>query len=205
MKRLLAVSILIFLVGFIGSAYAPENQKFTVFVTVDCKDKNTNSLIQTHVKKELRLLQDVEVVGSYDDAIFLFKIIVIEPLTPNGLKSGNIVMTYSFQERFFASSALPPFLRKRYPERFPAPANESDNDTLVAALLGYDTLRELLVLTPIVFAHDWGLSVGETINVPNQCVQIVSIFDTKVLKKFRIDPEEVLKQFGIDPKEPKKR
>ena len=190
MKQILAISLLIFLIALIGNVYAPEIQKLSVFVKVDCKDKNTHSLIEAHVKKELRLLQDVEVAGSYEDAIFIFKIIAIEPITPNGLKSGNIAIAYSFQERFFASAALPPFLQKRYPETFPAPANESDNDPLVVALLGYDTLRSLLLLTPIVFDHDWGLSVSETINIPKQCAQIVAAIDTKVLKKFRIDPRE---------------
>ena len=74
MKRLLALSILVFMVGFIGNAYSPDEQKFKVFVFVSTPEEdNTEKLtIDKHIKRELRAIGDVDLVDYDDDWEFLF-------------------------------------------------------------------------------------------------------------------------------------
>ena len=69
MKRLLAFSILMFIVGFIGNAYAPDVKKFNVFVIVSApeEDKTEEDIIESHLKRELRALGDVVIVDEKDD------------------------------------------------------------------------------------------------------------------------------------------
>ncbi len=47
MRRFLALSILIFIVIFIGNAYAPDVQKFKVRLVLTCDDADTKSFIKS--------------------------------------------------------------------------------------------------------------------------------------------------------------
>ena len=76
MKRFLTVSILVFLAVFIGNAYAPDEQKFKVYVHVsaDKEDKAEADIIESHLKRELRALGDVVIVDEEED--WQFRILV---------------------------------------------------------------------------------------------------------------------------------
>ena len=71
MKRFLTVSILVFLAVFIGNVYAPDEQKFKVYVDVDVntseKNKITENSIKSFIKRELRSINDVVVVKQPED------------------------------------------------------------------------------------------------------------------------------------------
>ena len=62
MKKLLTLSIVmtIFMLVFIGQA--ADRPRFKVSVSVACDNENTKAFIQSHIKRELRSLKDVDVV-----------------------------------------------------------------------------------------------------------------------------------------------
>ena len=62
MKKLLILSIAMttFMLVFIGQA--ADKPRFKVSVNVACDNKNTESFIESHIKRELRSLRDVNVV-----------------------------------------------------------------------------------------------------------------------------------------------
>ena len=79
---------------------APEKQKpkFQVEVSVGCKDENTKAFIESHIKRELRSLQDVEItdVGKYE-----LSIATIEgTFKTSGRKTGDIALGWQFQRRY---------------------------------------------------------------------------------------------------------
>lgn len=65
-EAILTLSILILLAVFIGNAYAPDEQKFKVRVVVSTSeaDKTEHRIIDSHIKRELRALGDVEIVDE---------------------------------------------------------------------------------------------------------------------------------------------
>ena len=103
MKRLLALSVLIFIVGFIGNAYAPDEQKFKVYVEVmrnePDEEKTENDIIETHLKRELRDLGDVKIVDEMDDWQFRIKVATLGQLYKDGSKTPLISIAATFDTR----------------------------------------------------------------------------------------------------------
>ena len=68
---------------FLGFAFTGEPSraqiphKFKVYVSVDCEDERIKSLIQSQIKRELRSLGDVLVVG-FDDARYILSMVTME-------------------------------------------------------------------------------------------------------------------------------
>ena len=75
-----------------------SNEKFEVEVLVQCDDENTKAFIESHIKRELRSLRDVEVArfGEYE-----LSIIAIEfEYKTSGRKSGEIALAYMVARQF---------------------------------------------------------------------------------------------------------
>ena len=105
MKRLLALSVLIFIIGFIGNAYAPDVQKFKVSVSVGI-NKNSESeiskaAIQSYINRELRSLKDVQIVADDYPGIWKYNIDVsmFAITRKGGISTGSASISTLFLEK----------------------------------------------------------------------------------------------------------
>ncbi len=104
MKQLLAISILVFI--FVGNAYAPDVQKFKVYVHVSTpeeEDKTEKQIIEVTLKRELRALGNVEIVDGDDDWVCRIMINTKGMQYEDGRKIPKISIAYSIQWRVHKS------------------------------------------------------------------------------------------------------
>lgn len=74
--------------------------RFKVFVNVAVADVDTKAFISSHIKRELRSLQDVEIVNWVDASYFL-RLVAYEPAyTANERKTGKVAVAYQYYKRF---------------------------------------------------------------------------------------------------------
>ena len=99
MKRLIAISTLVII--FVGNAYAPDDQKLKVcvFVTEDKDNKTEQSIIESHLKRELRALGDVVIVDKEDDWESRIMINILGHKYQNGTKAPTLSIAWSIQPR----------------------------------------------------------------------------------------------------------
>ena len=87
MKNLICVMLVVFL----PLTLASETQhRFKVYVGVGGDDETINSLISSHLKRELRALGDVNIVGYNDDWEYMIIVSYIEIETNGGVKTGDL-------------------------------------------------------------------------------------------------------------------
>ncbi len=146
-----------------------QQPKFKVEVLVTCEDENTKAFIESHIKRELRSLQDVEIVailGKYQ-----LSIIAIEfKYEASGRKSGEIALGSQFLRRYNPSREI-----MNLSGAYPAGTKESK------VLL--DTSIKLLTWTYDTAKHR--LDVGNRTNLDGICKSIVVQFDTRMLEPDR--------------------
>ena len=103
MKKLLIALTTLILMLPIGNAYAPDEQKFKV-----CVDMNINPreeyrtqqrIIESHLKRELRALGDVEIVDTEDDWQFRIAISAIGTKYKDGRAAPEMVIAKSVQRK----------------------------------------------------------------------------------------------------------
>lgn len=76
---------------------APEADKhFQVYVSVTSDDQK--AFIESHIKRELRALHDVE-IASWDTAEYFLTIVVLEQIYKSGGKTGGISIAYCWYKR----------------------------------------------------------------------------------------------------------
>ena len=162
MKRFLAASILIFIV--VGSAYAPDTpDKFKVYVDISSEQENTKILIESHIKRELRSLQDVNIIPNEMLQLDWYRIslIIVERETR------DMAISYVFMKEFEPITELMPYLTKECPKL--------EDKWFEIGLKTVNLNR--------VFLH--GATLGETKDFPDFCKTIVSKFDIEVLERQR--------------------
>lgn len=94
-KCVFLLAILVFLVP--GVLFAPEADKsFQVYVSVTSKDQK--AFIESHIKRELRSLHDVE-IASWDTAEYFLDIVALESEYKSGRKTGDISVAYCWYRR----------------------------------------------------------------------------------------------------------
>ena len=101
MKRLLVVSLLVFLVGFIGNVYAPDVQKIPVYVDVSTGVSFNNEhvkplaiRIESYIKRELRALQDVDITNK-ENGKYIIAIMVVKRAGTGDVAIGSMLL-YKF-------------------------------------------------------------------------------------------------------------
>lgn len=104
MKRFLALSILVFIVGFIGNTYAPDVQKFKVAVNVEITNKEDSIIsedeIRSYINRELRSLNDVKIVANDYPGIWKYGISVhIMEMLEDGRPFGRTSVSSQFLEK----------------------------------------------------------------------------------------------------------
>ena len=109
MKRFLALSIFVCIVGLTGPAYAPDIEKFKVYVsiTVGKETKTEGDIIERTIKSELRAFGDIEIVEILDDWQFIITIHASVVKYENGTKYPNILITSNFFEMINKSRLKP--------------------------------------------------------------------------------------------------
>ena len=92
---------------FTGKPSDAQSHKFRIHVTVSCtRDKHTESLIQSWIKREFRSLSDVSIV-SFDDASYILSVTAVEPTyRATGRKTGGIAVGTMFIQRSFTAPGL---------------------------------------------------------------------------------------------------
>ena len=99
---MLIILALIFSLLFTGDplSHAQVPNKIKVHVNINADDEKTETLIQSWVKREIRKLSDVIIVGK-DDADCILRIVaVVEKNKVTGRKTGGIAIGYLFLVRF---------------------------------------------------------------------------------------------------------
>ena len=98
------------LVTLLPLTLASDTQhRFRVYVRIFGDDEQAVRTIESHLKRELRLLGDVDVVGADDDWRYIIDITVMSTEYRDGRKSGDVALgTYHairLNESYYRSSA----------------------------------------------------------------------------------------------------
>ena len=86
---------------------AQATRAIKVYVDVDCDNENTEFLIKSWTKRELRNLPDVKIVGIVD-AEMILSLLILEPKYKSGKQTGGIVISYLFLQRDLTSHDIAP-------------------------------------------------------------------------------------------------
>ena len=86
--------VLIFCLLMLPLTLVSQTQhRFQVFVRVGGKDEQAINTIESHLKRELRLLGDVDIVGSDKDWKYIIEIYVVPLEWKDGTKTGTFVIS----------------------------------------------------------------------------------------------------------------
>ena len=155
-----------FLKNYIPQLPVSEKQKskFRVEVSVGCDDENTNAFIESHIKRELRSLQDVEIVGIGIGGGYKLSIVAIE-IKSSGRKTGGIAVSYIFTKTF-DPFPLQDKIKKLAKDNFPLQSEVTNLMWL------YEDVKHIL-------------QIGEIDDLDKICKGIVVDFDTGMLEPDR--------------------
>ena len=100
--------ICIFLVVCLPLTLASQTQhRFKVHVYVEGRNKQSINTIESHLKRELRLLGDVDIVGADDNWEHIIKIFVMDTEFKDGRKTGYVTIgswnAYRLHTFFYAN------------------------------------------------------------------------------------------------------
>ena len=172
MKRLLTLTILVFIVGFIGNAYAPDEQKFKVYVNVTCDNTGTKSLFESHIKRELRALQDVDIISETETKsgeIFPYYRLRLTVRVQLGI----FAAAYVFDEPFYRSTA------------FEELVEAMKKKSLHCSSQLFNIITNTVVDNSLVNLYQVGVLTGKIEDIPISCVDLIAGIDTEVLEKAR--------------------
>ena len=105
MKRILTLSIAIVtsMLIFIGQA---ADIRYKVSVETNVESENTKAFIESHIKGELRSLQDVDIV-AFEDADYFLRIVAIELVSETtGNKTGVTAIACTYFGRAWMSDEI---------------------------------------------------------------------------------------------------
>ena len=80
-------------------AESETQHRYKVSVSVLGDDETITNLPTSHLKKELRALGDVDVVGYGDDWEYFINVFYVETKTADGAKTGSLAIARSFAKR----------------------------------------------------------------------------------------------------------
>lgn len=197
MKRILTLSITITIISvlcFTGQPLKSQDSpplgnvsnKFVVDVYVNCDDNITKSSIESYLKTELRNLKDVVVhtPNSLDYPNYGLSLIVIEPTTVQGVKTGSTIISSVFVNFIYFDDIIP------YEDLVKVDGSNLLTIEEYAFLMGKFTPVEKILneLPPFLYA-DFIDNVlffqPDPTKISNTCKKIVANFDTKSLEKAR--------------------
>ena len=125
-------SICVVLMVFLPLTLASQTQKrfrVTVFVTGD--DVHTTNVLESHLKRELRILGDVDIVDIDENWHFVLAIQYLECDFMDGRKTGHVALASIFLDRipdfYFKADRLVNLKRQPVYAEFPAVAYYNRN------------------------------------------------------------------------------
>ena len=75
--------------------------RFKVYVHVSGRDETTTGLLTSHLKRELRALGDVDIVGWDDDWKFMIRVSYLEHTRVSGVKTGWLSIASISEDRLY--------------------------------------------------------------------------------------------------------
>lgn len=86
--------VVVFVLGVIGTSYAPDTPKFKVYVDVSSEedDKTEANILESHLKKELRALGDVVIVDKTGDWQFRIMVSILGANYKDGRKAPEAII-----------------------------------------------------------------------------------------------------------------
>ena len=94
--------IYVMLVVFLPLTLASDTQhRFKVHVGVNGDDKTTTGILTSHLKRELRALGDVDIVGWTGDWKYTIRVFYHEIKTKGGVKTGNLAIASITEARLY--------------------------------------------------------------------------------------------------------
>ena len=155
----------ILLICFVNLSYAPEPLKFAVHVSVTCDNPSVKASIESHVKRELRSLQDVLLVSAQAKNYFYIyelRFVAVEHHYKNsGQKSGGISIAYLFLQKF----------------------NDSYTKNVLLSAQSRKAIEPFI--DNIFYEHRFGVQIYNTENIDKMCKSFVVDFDTDTLERIR--------------------
>lgn len=83
-----------------------ENTKFNVHVNVSCDDDTTKAVIESSIKRELRSLGDIELVGEKDATWILSLVAIAHTYESSGNKTGKTSIAIMRLRKHTAAGAI---------------------------------------------------------------------------------------------------
>ena len=87
MKNLISVILMVFLPLTLAS---DTQLRFQVYVEVEGDNETITGILTSHLKRELRALGDVDIVGYDDDWWHAIRVHYVEHVTKGGVKTGGL-------------------------------------------------------------------------------------------------------------------
>ena len=111
MKRFLTLVtiVIVFTLSIAGHPQEKLTYRFQVYVETKA-DENLKSLIESYIKRELRSLQDVDIVYTRDGMPYEIVVVAMEMETVSGRKTGGIAFAVNFQKQLKSSLYSLPYL-----------------------------------------------------------------------------------------------
>lgn len=163
--RLFTIISVILFTGFVNISYAPEPLKFAVHVSVTCDDPSVKATIESHIKRELRSLQDVLLVSPLaENYTYIYDISVVAlkgTYRVSGRETGGIAVGYQFNRRFNCSYVKNHLMSKE----------------------SWNAIGELRHNMSLFTNH--GVITDDTRDLPVACKRLIVSFDTVELEPIR--------------------
>ena len=134
-----------------------ETYRFKVQVSVTCEDKNMKTLVESFIKRELRDLQDVDIVSLKPDR--QLTILLTEPtFKGTATKMGHVIAAVNYLRLFYLEDMIPDF--PKYPLK--------------------------TIPSSCEYPPELSIYTGNRNNLRDLCQIIVANFDTQILEKQRL-------------------
>lgn len=146
--------------------------QFDVYVKLVCDDNTTKTMIESHIKRELRSLGDVEIVDE-DEAKYILNLITISHNTKIGNKTGQVsIAVMSISKSIPVNALIELALTKN------TALPKKDVLAIVKKWESYPTLYDFPDLYYLI------VNIKDN-DLPKTCREIVAEFDIKGLEPMR--------------------
>lgn len=100
MKRFLTLVtvVIVFTLSITGHPQEKRTYRFQVYVEIET-DESLKSLIESYIKRELRSLQDVDIVYTRGGMPHEIVVVAMEMETVSGRKTGSVAFAVNFQKQ----------------------------------------------------------------------------------------------------------
>ena len=101
MLFLLSAISVVWFSGKLTQSQVPEERKYVVGILIDCDDESLKNYVESHLKRELRSLKDVQIAANLAETYYAEYLIIINLLEikfQSGKKSGFVAVAASYMQ-----------------------------------------------------------------------------------------------------------